>query len=430
MNLGNSSFGSVIRHPLNPLVISSLFALYPAFVLVHRNLANGAAAFLLLMALFSLWLNRNGDKLERPIRWIFWSCVAYLLVALVNWALRGMTPADWIVLGRYTRFLLLVPLFYLLRRYPPREGVFWWACLVGATIGGLWSIYESTTYLPAPGEPAVRVRGDTHSPIIFGDLSIMLGLLTACGLGYFSSKGRWFVVLALSALMLGVLGSFLSGSRGGWIVLPVAGLMGLWFASARVNWKYQVVILVAVIVIVIALLAIPGTGVYARSLLVFSEIRDYFSGEFQNTSVGYRIEMWRAAAEIIVSHPFTGVGLDGYSRAVTDMANEGLFNPAIIQFGSPHNQFLNVFVSSGIMGLITMLAVFISPLVYFLSQAHNRTDAQQRRLGIAGLMLLVAFAIFGLTESIFERATFITFFVLLLSYLLARITSLRGGGGS
>lgn len=427
MNLRLSSFGAAIRHPLNPIVISSLFALYPAFVLVQRHLANGAAAFLVLLALFSLGFGRNGGKLERPLRWIFWSCVAYLLVALVNWALRGMTHADWLVLGRYARFLLLIPLFYLLRRYSPREGVFWWACLAGATIGGLWSIYESTTYLPVPGEPAVRVRGGTHNPIIFGDLSIMLGLLTACGLGYFSSKGRWSVVFALSALMLGVLGSFLSGSRGGWIVLPAAGLMGLWFASARINWKYQVAIVVAVIAIVIALLAIPGTGVYARTLLVFSEIRDYFGGEFQNTSVGYRIEMWRAAAEIIARHPLTGVGLDGYSRAVSDMVNEGLFNPAITQFGSPHNQFLNVFVSSGIMGLITMLAVFIAPLVYFWGAAHSRTDAKQRRIGIAGLMLLVAFCVFGLTESIFERATFITFFVLILSYLLARIASLRGG---
>jgi O-antigen ligase len=87
-----------------------------------------------------------------------------------------------------------------------------------------------------------------------------------------------------------------------------------------------------------------------------AQIDSYYSGS-PDTSMGLRLHMWSGAARIFMDNPVIGVGTGGYDLAMKGHANPAL-DPAL-KFSQPHNSFLYMAVSFGVLGVLSLLWVFV-----------------------------------------------------------------------
>ena len=81
-----------------------------------------------------------------------------------------------------------------------------------------------------------------------------------------------------------------------------------------------------------------------------------------------------------------------------------------------HNIFLDVLATTGLLGLVAMVAgVFLTPFLLFLQSARPGKDPVRFALGLAGIGLLVLNLVHGLGHSwLFVRSLYYAFFLLLL----------------
>ncbi|MGH8403761.1 MAG: O-antigen ligase family protein, partial [Gammaproteobacteria bacterium] len=151
---------------------------------------------------------------------------------------------------------------------------------------------------------------------------------------------------------------------------------------------------------------------------------DNYYGEYTlaitNTSVGQRIEMWRAAWMIFLRHPVVGAGLGAYQSKVGDLIDQGRIAGFIREYDHPHNDYLNALASSGIVGLAVLFGILGLPIWYF-SRSLRQEGHAVRAAAMAGLITAAGFAIYALTDTIFLHSMMITWYVVYMALFYAVI---------
>ncbi len=394
------------------LCIALVFA-FPASVLVASGFGSAVFFLLALLGLAALLIPGTCAPLPRDVKLIFFAMLVFIGVAVLSYLLIDMSEISLKKLGRYGRFLLLIPIFYLLRRVRVPPQALWYGCAAGAIVAGITAMDQVWWHLIfAPQE---RAAGSVH-PIIFGDMALLLGVLSLAGMNFFRQQQRAFVALPIIAALLGLLASFLSASRGGWLALPAFMLLFAWYAQRHVpmqRWHYAAAA-TALVLVIAAAYVVPQTGVQARIGEATQEVSDYFTTHAADSSVGTRLEMWKSAWRIFREHPLVGSGLgDGYVAAKQALVDSGYADKIIIGFDHPHNEYLAALATRGLIGLIALLVLFTVPFSVFWRWAHA-DSGPQTSVGLAGLVLMIAFMHFGITGDTFDRAlpiTFLTFFL-------------------
>ena len=397
---------------LRGLCIALVFA-FPAMVLVASDIGSVFFFLLALLGLAVLIMPSTRSPLPREVKLIFFAMLLFVGVAVLSYLLVDMSETSLKKLGRYGRFLLLIPVFYLLRRVRLPQQTLWYGCAVGAIVAGIAAMDQ--VWWHVLWAPLDRAAGSVH-PIIFGDMALLLGMLSLAGLSSFWPPRRALIALPLLAVLLGLLASFLSASRGGWLALPALTLLFAWYAwrHAPIQPRYFVMAAIALITLAAAAYMVPQTGVQGRVNEARQDLRDYFTYGVADTSVGARLEMWKAALRIFRDHPVFGVGSgDGYLAAKQTLVDSGHADKIIIKHSHPHNEYLAALATRGVIGLSALLVLFIVPARVFFYWARDGVK-EQRAAGMAGLILITAFAHFSITGDTFDRSlpiTFLTFFL-------------------
>ncbi len=150
-------------------------------------------------------------------------------------------------------------------------------------------------------------------------------------------------------------------------------------------------------------------------------VESYF-GEYRytlmNTSVGQRFEMWRAAWHMFLDHPVLGIGTGAFYEDAQQMAHRGLIAPPAAQYDHPHSDYFDALSSRGILGLLALFALLGVPAIYFV-RAVKSGDETSHAVGLAGLLLVCGFAIFGLTDTVFIHSMNISWYVIYIALFMA-----------
>lgn len=228
--------------------------------------------------------------------------------------------------------------------------------------------------------------------IDFGNLSMLAGLF--CFLFFVEAENQRTRFLYFAAFLLSIATSLYSGTRGGWIGLPmVLWLFWRWQFLSRRQWMVIIFCIVAFGLLIV----LTDNSIKYRLLLIHSDTQRWLNGDSFNNSTGLRLEMWRVAFRGFIDHPFLGVGLGEYFAYKANIIAAGDAPAHILRFKSPHNEYLNVILSFGIIGTLAYAAFFVW-LWRFFSHAAFTGIADEQSVGRIGQLLLVAFADFCLTE--------------------------------
>ncbi|MCS6764621.1 MAG: O-antigen ligase family protein [Candidatus Protistobacter heckmanni] len=334
-------------------------------------------------------------------------CLAFagvFVLHLLNYALQGLPLAQ---LDRPSRFLLALawlPIVLLLR---PRAAFLWTGAAAGALVllaVALQQMYLGDVYRP-----------NTYHFIVFGDTAILLGLLSLAGVGQL--RAWWKRLLLLTGLVAGVAVSVVSQSRGGWAALLLA-FLPLWVIF-RIGACAKLLISAALIAVLTAgVVFFPHSPVGARIREVGSDIQAYQDG-MRNTSIGIRFELWRASWLVFSEHPMLGLGEHSYAAAVREkMAGRGLDDKN--DYSHAHNDVIDAAAKRGLVGVAALLLAYLAPLLFFARRWREAAagDAEDEQLFAAtGMVVVLAYILFGLTEVMFIRQVGTAFYANLVAIL-------------
>ena len=189
------------------------------------------------------------------------------------------------------------------------------------------------------------------------------------------SLGAWSVLLALFLFVL-----VLTHTRSSWLG-TVGGLL-LLLSVYRVRW------FLAGILILIALFVALPSGLKER---VYSGL------DLTDTTTRGRIELLRTSRNMIVAHPWTGVGPNMVSRRYQDYNETDEFETWLYQH--LHNNFLQVAAEMGVVTLLIWVALWVRLFWDFARFVRDpASDRFSSCLAMSGIGVLVAFLLAGLFE--------------------------------
>jgi len=304
--------------------------------------------------------------------------------------------------------------FLLLRQLPSRNlRVIGWGCAAGALAVALWALLDQP---PGGWTDANRLNNSYTNAIPFGDTALLLAFLSVFTLGWDNPRD-WRVVLPrVLALIAGGYASFLSGTRGGWLALPVfVALLGMqyqWFMHKKR-------LVVATLAIVIAAGGLLSTErVYKRLAEVPNDVSMMHRGD-DDTSTGLRLQLWDASRLIFMHHPLYGIGKGRLADELGVMAKRGEVKPEIVNERA-HSDFFSTLAEMGLIGVISLLLFYYGAAVYFWRHRHA-SDPTIRAAAYAGLAVATSTVIFGLTIDVLVPIMVTVLLALMFATLLAVI---------
>ncbi|WP_431474683.1 O-antigen ligase family protein [Marinobacter sp. KM021] len=315
---------------------------------------------------------------------------------------------------RPSRFIFALFVIPLLAHYPPKAQYLWLGFAVGAVGAGGWAIHQVFF------EGMSRAQGETQA-IQFGNIAMLMGLISLVGFLWFQQLTRpnnFLKILMLAGFAGGITASFLSGSRGGWLALPVGLVLTLYTYKFQLSAARSIGLIALSIAVIAALSMAPDTGVQKRLDRVFYETKEYFTEADATTSIGARLEMWKAAAKLGYQRPFLGWGSIQVEIEKAKLAEAGRIDSAILKYGHAHNDFLDSWQKRGLLGLGALIALYFVPLFFFMKKLTDGRP-KTRPMALAGALMCTSYIIFSLSQAFFEHNSGVMVYAFLLVTLWA-----------
>ena len=367
---------------------------------------------------------------QRSLTWWFAVCMFAMALMWVAMADPAERMGQW---DRPSKFILAIPCLLYATVFPPKPRAFVWGLIVGCIGAGAIAIWQ------VHGLGEWRATGRTNA-IQYGNLALLLAVLLAVFLAAIHKQLHWGEkLLAVIAIVAGLDASVLSASRGGWLAVLVAmpfGLALLYRYRARLFWRVVVGLMIAA-----GLMSVINREMLtARWDEMTSEIKVYDTKRDASTSVGQRLEHWRFAWDAGTEKPLLGWGVAGYMAEKQKRVEAGKYQPAIVEYKFVHNEVLDVFVKTGVVGVAVLLWFYLLPIWMFwptrermrLLDAGGNPPLRRMVLAVrmCGVCVPVLFIGFGLTQVFFAHNSGIMFYlfslILLWSMLIGLERTARG----
>lgn len=368
------------------------------------------------------------------------------------------------------RWLLMLPIFFLFRRHR----LDWRVIAIGLSIGVFITVGIAVYQVYFLGY--VRAPGGMNHPISFGEFMVAVDLLLWALMIYAWNKNRKLLsTLLLIASLAAFYGSLLSVTRGAWLAYAFLILSFVIFALKKsMSNKYHLFSKPVLLRIALALVVFFLVSQTEQYQTIKSRTVGTFEHALEGSYQGDRIDIYRLALEVGREYPF-GVGpnnfraggkaviiMDAMSHedvTVREQNNDlltqedilALYNQPQLNWQYPylflesfngdgslrytsryrhaHNEWLNVLAENGIAGVILLTLLFVLPLKIFWQNLSHKDDLVAV-YSYSGILLLVSFAIFGQTQSIFSSHDVLIFFIFFLFLFLAQISRLSNAGDS
>ncbi|MDX1455116.1 MAG: glycosyltransferase [Gammaproteobacteria bacterium] len=386
------------------LVFIGLFPI--ASMVFDRGSSSILLALGVLGILFTLQDGRP-VRLTRDEKLLVFVVVFFFLVALLSWLAGDANYAGFRKLGRYLRFLLLVPIYLAVRRVPGREIVWWGGLALGALGSGALALGQMWT--------GGTLFGPIDDPVAVSAIALAMGFMSLGGLPVFASKHRLLQILPLLAVILGLTASLVMGSRGPWMAVPVLLILAL-FYFWKVKGRNGLLIIGLVSAFIGAAIAIPATGVADRLGHLYADVVHASFDQGDVSPVGMRLSLWKVAWSGFLDDPLFGGGVGSFQEKVEAAHEAGELSELYLRYGHPLSEYFSVLASRGLLGLVALFLLFAMPMKHFI-WAWQHEDEQIAAFAYAGTSLIVAYLFFAIGESIFDRTLPITFYVFSLAVI-------------
>ena len=276
---------------------------------------------------------------------------------------------------------------------------------------GIAAVYAGITIFFSP-----IVRGGdvfANDPIRLANTTVILSFLSVVLMAPYA-QGMMRSVYRFAGPLFALAVVFLAGTRIAMIAYPVIAFVTIMLTIRR---KWLGLLVGIGFLGMLALVVLTGGFGNERIALLVQAIADLLAGKADSAdeAVAVRMVFWRAGWTVFQSTPLLGVGWGNMMEAVTALTPPGAFRPDY--FSHLHNEALTFMVAGGLVGLATYITLLVAPLVIALKSVR---DSQYRARLHGVIVVIVAYAIMGLTDTMvgfaLHTALYVGFMAILLSY--------------
>ena len=415
----NNLFTMMKGETVQNRIIVLILLIYPSLLLTVRG-GMGVMFFLLLLTamvcLFGIRGEFNTSHWDKRSIAFALAMASPVLAIFLSQAYHGQFKAssyDWAA-----RFLLSIPIFLLLRQSSIRTlEVLQTALPIGALTTFIVLILH-----PANWGENRHTTSLAFNLIHFSDTALVLGFLSLFSINWKPRDHMLILMLKVCGFLAGIYISIQSGERGGWIAIPP--LLILWAISFGREHLWLKLTTVTLFICGVAWMCYALIDVIqVRVNFIFQDLNAMANGNY-DTSLGIRLQHWKAAIHLFAENPIFGIGPGGFPQATAALTQQGILTPLAAHMGSAeiHSEIFAKGAETGIMGLLALFSIYIVPIVIF-SRVAQASTPQKRQAAFMGICLVAGFFIFGLTVEIFNLKMTATFFSLTLAVLMAAATN-------
>ena len=229
-------------------------------------------------------------------------------------------------------------------------------------------------------------------------------------LGFLNPNIRRMTKLMLfGVLIICEMAIILTYSRTGWLIYPLV-LVSCWFVfylskkieAGTLNWRavgktsIKVIVSVPLTIIVSYFLV---TGVVQRNTSSTANLLQQRFSKISNPAA--RKKIWQESITIGREAPLFGLGYESYKHqvitlaAIPDSSYSQKRKIKKIDFDTPHNHYLQVFISNGVVGLFLWLCIVLYAMLILCCDLRSNNNY----FNIAVLLSIVAFHQYGFAQS-------------------------------
>jgi len=381
------------RYTENALL--GVLALAPMFALTVKGWTSTTLFLAVILSITLLLLDKNNPEISardsKEKTWwvpiIITALAAPITAVFISQALRQ--DWAWKYYDAPSRFLIAIPLFLYI--YKKKINVInLWQYSIPISLIITWLVMP---YLPQTNWTVIPGRSGTYfaDGLSFGHICITFAFLSFCSIRLNKHEPWLLTLLKLVGGAVGIYLSIQSGSRTGWMAIPLV-LPLLLFVNIKKNKWVSLLIAFTITIAVLSVTYQTSTKVHDRVNLMSTEILSYHTQQNNNTtSVGMRISFARMGYYFFKLKPLSGWGDKGFKDHIDDAEIAQFADKFTREYALGalfHNEFTTNAVLWGIGGLVATLLLFFAPITLLVKNLQKSAGEK--------------IALYGLTYMTFE----------------------------
>ncbi len=249
---------------------------------------------------------------------------------------------------------------------------------------------------------SVRITSTFENPNVFASYLILFIPYVLNEFVYSENTGEKIIRFGiLSLLVLCVVETW---SRGAWISLCVA-LIAYLFMCSKKTVPYVI---------------LGGVGLVASVPLIAPNIYDRLLsiGNRGDTSIGYRMSIWKSVSRMISENWFTGIG---YGQAAFESVYLPFAYSGALAAKHTHSLYLQILVETGVVGLLLFAVIIFLFLQNAFEYLYRIKDGEKKGRVIAGISAILGVLVMGLADHIWYNSRIFLAFWLVIAVVTAEV---------
>jgi O-antigen ligase len=364
-------------------------------------------------ALTLILILKNINYLPKKHEYIFWSAILLILINLILipfslrpylsfWGNAERMEGFW---GLFHFILWFLVLYIIFRIDPEFKKTIFYSLLI---VHYLVSLKEISQYL----QGTIRPDSTFGNATFVGFFSVLVIFIS---LYFLKGASNLEKLLIFIAIIFSIANIIISETRGSILALGIALPISLlyYFLTSNVKLTYKVLFLVTLIFLLIFFYYFINSE-YAKYIPGIRRIYDTLRDPRAYMA---RYLAWRIFINAWKEKPILGYGLENSPIAYFKAFNPEIYNYEEVIFDRPHNKYIEILVTTGIVGAIVW---FLFILSIFWTILKNLEDRYSKAVFLGFIL-----AYLGQNLTLFDiQASYIPFF-LGLSLLAPKINSIK-----
>ncbi|MER8753568.1 O-antigen ligase family protein [Mesorhizobium sp. M1050] len=238
----------------------------------------------------------------------------------------------------------------------------------------------------------VRAEGGAGNPIIFA--TVLCLAVMVCVAGALSGIERARSPIFHAALA-GTIAMIYSGSRIVWLALLIAGIAVLLINRQKLRGRNAARVLLLLVAVGVVVAAFGFQAISGRVDFLHSDWNALGAQRNYDSSLGIRVALWEIGLKAFHDMPLFGHGVG----ATQSLIKQGFHDQFAMDagFNHFHNGFLTALVQAGILGAVTLAAIFVVAAGNAARVLRNSSDPVERFGATMIVVVVITYLTAGMT---------------------------------
>ncbi len=365
-------------------ILMGSFFIFPLFYKLSYQLIPW---LLNLFGLIYLGFNIKEKKMKLDLctKILILSFLSYLVMPLISILVYHGKIS---YLDRPSRAFLLLPILAIFTRVKINTNLFINILLLAGLIIGIGAVVEK--FYLSWTDPFMK-----YNRIIAGNVAMGIAMLILCVTAYdYRTKNIPHLIISSFAFLFAFTASLLCMNRGALVGFALGAIVLVILNRDLLTKKSIIFLFFAGLILGISAYKVAES----RWNLVNNEIITCIEKNQCETSIGLRLQFYKSAILGMKEKPLLGWGVRGVHDMRKQHANQGYITEYASTFAHEHNMFLQEGSVYGIPGLLSLLSVFIVPIIIYRKRLKETTNSISKLFGMMGITFIVAVIGFSLTD--------------------------------